>query len=259
MTTIVCIALLLQMLFYGLVFSRLALYRSNEENSKGEGCTLIICYRNEGRRIDETLPSILEQDFEELILIDDNSSDDTNVKLNQYRSDKIRIITIDHETRGKKNALLTGIRAAKTNRILVTDADCVPASKNWTKSMGKSSKDFVLGYGPMEKGGGIIGMFSRYETYMTALQYLSYALIGVPYMGVGRNMRIDKSLIMDNAERIKGAHLASGDDDLMVNQLANAKNTSICIEEGSFVYSKPKSTLCSFLNQKVRHISTSPY
>jgi hypothetical protein len=94
---------------------------------------------------------------------------------------------------------------------------------------------------------------------MTALQYLSYALIGIPYMGVGRNIKIDKAIVLAQREKIKGTHLASGDDDLMINALSSKENTSICIEPESFVFSQPKTSISAFLNQKTRHISTSPF
>jgi len=64
---------------------------------------------------------------------------------------------------------------------------------------------------------------------------------------------------LEGKNKLKGSHLASGDDDLMINALANGQNTSICIHPESFMYSNPKTSLRSFLTQKTRHISTSVY
>ena len=125
--------------------------------------------------------------------------------------------------------------------------------------MSNDTSPFVLGYGPMKKVKGLVGLFARFETYMTAIQYLSYALIGLPYMGVGRNIKIDRALVLAQRDKIKGSHLASGDDDLMINALSSKENSRICIEPESFVYSMPKTSLRAFLKQKTRHISTSPY
>jgi hypothetical protein len=38
----------------------------------------------------------------------------------------------------------------------------------------------------------------RFETFHTAMQYLSYALAGIPYMGVGRNLSYKKDIFIRN-------------------------------------------------------------
>ena len=91
------------------------------------------------------------------------------------------------------------------------------------------------------------------------MQYFSFALAKMPYMGVGRNLGIDKNYVLQNQDKIKGQNLASGDDDLMINALANGKNTEICIDPDSFMYSAPKHTWGAFFRQKTRHIGTSFY
>ena len=42
------------------------------------------------------------------------------------------------------------------------------------------------------KKAGMLNKLIRFETFHTALQYLSYALAGIPYMGVGRNLSYKK-------------------------------------------------------------------
>jgi glycosyltransferase involved in cell wall biosynthesis len=229
------------------------------KSDKNQKTSIVICYKNEENIIDTSLPIILKQEYDELVLVNDNSTDQTLEKLNAYGSDKIKIISTTSATKGKKHALYLGIRAAKYDSILLTDADCEPVSENWAGIMKNYNSSFVLGYGPMKKTKGLVGMFSRFETYMTALQYFSFALLGIPYMGVGRNIKIERSIVLSQKDLIKGHHLASGDDDLMINALSTKENTIICIEPESFVYSNPKTTLKGFLDQKTRHISTSPF
>jgi len=48
----------------------------------------------------------------------------------------------------------------------------------------------------------------------------------------------------------------SGDDDLFVNQAANASNTALCFHRDAFTYSKPKTSFKDWFNQKRRHVST---
>jgi len=254
------ICLIIHLTYYLILFSRLAFFNETEEkgiDSKDQ-VSIIICYHNEENVIDENLPHIINQKANEIILVDDNSNDKTLEKLKTYESKSVRILPIIENHPGKKFALSRGIDAALNDSILLTDADCKPASEHWASLMNQPS-DFVLGYGPMSKEKGLVALFSQYETYLTALQYLSYALAGIPYMGVGRNMKINRQTVCAQRNKVKGSHVASGDDDLTINALANRDNTSICIHPESFVYSKPKTSLKAFLNQKTRHISTSVY
>jgi len=261
MIWIVTWALVVHLAFYILVYSRLARYQNpdNHQSAATEAVSIVICYHNEAKKIDRYLPEILSQPAEEIILVDDCSDDDTLQRLQKYSSDRVKVLAITEKTKGKKHALALGIKEARNDAILLTDADCRPSSVIWAKGMMARRAPFVLGYGPMEKQEGWIALFSRFETYLTALQYLSYTLAGIPYMGVGRNMKIDRSIITNGKHKIQGTQLASGDDDLMINALANRQNTEICIDPQTFVYSAPKTTLSAYLKQKSRHISTSIY
>jgi len=261
MIYVVFTCLIVHCAYYVGIFSRLARYNEQtlDGDSRSEAVSILICYHNEEKNVTKNLPLILQQDVDEFIMVDDNSSDDTLNLLEKHKSGKVKILSGGNDSNGKKLALSKGIKSAQNSLILLTDADCKPASTNWSLHMSNKSTDFVLGYGPMNKGGGWIGLFSRFETYITALQYLSYVLVGLPYMGVGRNMLINKNIVQNQSDSIKGSHLASGDDDLMINALANQGNTSICIHPESFVYSDPKTSLLAFFRQKSRHISTSTY
>jgi len=100
---------------------------------------------------------------------------------------------------GKKYPLSIGIREAKHEVLLLTDADCVPASEFWVEKMQDAYDDnieIVLGYGAYHKKSGMLNKMIRFETFHTALQYLSYALAGMPYMGVGRNLSYKKDLFL---------------------------------------------------------------
>jgi hypothetical protein len=123
--------------------------------------------------------------------------------------------------------------------------------------MNSIDKPNVLGYSPMKKTSGLVNLFARFETYLTGVQYLSYAFARMPYMGVGRNMIIDNSLRASNLDKVKGQDLASGDDDLTINAIATGENTGICIQPDSFVFTDSPITLKGFITQKTRHISTS--
>jgi hypothetical protein len=93
----------------------------------------------------------------------------------------------------------------------------------------------------------------------TAIFYLSAALLGFPYMGVGRNLAYRKSLFMRNNSFRKYASVLGGDDDLFVNQHANRKNTCVTLDPKAHVRSIPQTSWKNFLNQKHRHLEAGKY
>jgi hypothetical protein len=113
----------------------------------------------------------------------------------------------------------------------------------------------VLGYGGYERQKGLLNTIIRYETVFTALQYFSYAIAGKPYMGVGRNLAYEKALFFENKVFAGHYHLASGDDDLFVNQLANSKNTAVVLSREAHTRSIPEATFKNWIHQKQRHLS----
>jgi len=99
----------------------------------------------------------------------------------------------------------------------------------------------------------------RWECYHAALQYLSYALAGVPYMGVGRNLSYKKSIFYRNKGFSAHNNIPGGDDDLLVNAAANKKNTKINIDKNSFVLTKPVEKWSQWKRQKKRHYTTGKF
>src|SRR6516164_2766833 len=119
--------------------------------------------------------------------------------------------------------------------------------------------EIVLGYSPYQKKAGILNKLIRFETFHSALQYLSYALAGVPYMGVGRNLSYKKELFFRNKGFSNINHLPGGDDDLFINMVANEKNNGIVVDPDAFTLSEPKNSFSDWIKQKLRHYSTSKF
>jgi hypothetical protein len=158
----------------------------------------------------------------------------------------------------KKYALVKGIEAATHDTLLLTDADCYPVSNNWIRYMSAayaSGVEMVLGYSGYLKEPGLLNKLIRFETLVTAIQYLSRALAGKPYMGVGRNLSYKKSYFQQVGGLKQVMHLTGGDDDLFINRNATGKNTAVCFEKGSFICSFPKQSWNAYFKQKLRHLS----
>ena len=88
---------------------------------------------------------------------------------------------------------------------------------------------------------------------------MGFALKGYPYMGVGRNLAYRRSSFFNHKGFAGMLHLQSGDDDLFVNEIANANNTKVEISHQSKTSSVPKQTFKQWLIQRERHLSTSSF
>lgn len=265
------IVALIQVCYYVYFFRLLANYQpKTKQQSQQHPVSVIICARDEDENIARHLRGILVQTYpttNEVIVVNDNSVDDSKYILAelQKKFKKLQIIELSQEAKlikGKKYPLSIGIKEAKHEIVLLTDADCVPASEHWMFKMQDAfipGIEVALGYGPYYKLPGLLNKLIRFETFHTALQYFSYALAGMPYMGVGRNLSYRKNIFFRNKGFSSINHIASGDDDLFINQVATKDNTAIVIDPEAFTLSHPKTTWTEWVRQKNRHYSTGKY
>lgn len=270
--TILAILLLVQLRYYLFIYGRVSFCRATPKLDKPKGSwqpvSVVICARNEEQNLAEFLPAILEQDYPdyEVIVVNDCSTDDSDMVLRrlgaQYKH--LRVTTIKSDPKflhGKKLALTVGIKAAGNNRLLLTDADCKPESKEWIKHMAENFSDektIVLGYGGYIQEKGMLNGFIRFDTFYIALQYLGFAMAKKPYMGVGRNLAYTKELYFSNRGFASHSHIRSGDDDLFIQQVANKHNTAVELRHSAHTRSKASDTYGGWVNQKRRHLTTSP-
>ncbi|KPK87046.1 MAG: hypothetical protein AMS27_03500 [Bacteroides sp. SM23_62_1] len=258
----------IQMLFWLLIYARIIFYHPASLKIRKTPVSVIICARNEEQNLRKNLPLILNQQYAdfEVVVINDCSNDGTEDFLNEltreYSFLKTTTIKEDKKFRhGKKLALTIGIKSASHEWLLLTDADCRPESEYWIDRMQRnftSGTSIVLGYGGFYTHKGLLNIIIRFDTLYIAMQYFSYALAGLPYMGVGRNLAYRKELFFNNKGFASHSHLASGDDDLFVNETATAKNTRIELRPESHTRSEPKQSWADWYYQKKRHLTTGP-
>lgn len=261
------VAAAVQLFYYLYFFRKLATYK--ETNSKPNyippRVSVIICAHNEEKNIEKYLHYVLRQVYSnefEVLLVDDSSTDNSKevVQELQNKYPHLKYIKNNKTQPGKKQALQFGIENSKYNHLLLIDADCYPASNTWMDKMMSKYSDpniqIVLGYGAyfFEKQS-FLSLIIQYETAMTAIQYLSFAIRGKAYMGVGRNLSYKKE-IYDAQYFEKHAHLASGDDDLFIHATALKNNVAICTDKKAFTLSVSPSNWKSWFRQKVRHYTT---
>ncbi len=239
--------------------------KSVKTETATHGVSIIIAAHNEVENLKKLIPVLLKQNYSlfELIIVNDRSSDGTYDYLLEISQNNLplQVLTVSDlplHLNGKKFALTLGIKAAKYDQILLTDADCQPNSEQWISAFANAWKEktsFVLGYSNYKKQQGLLNYFIRFETILTGIQYLGAAALGTPFMGVGRNLSYSKSLFLFKKGFNGFQDLTGGDDDIFVNKYANSANTEIILSSNSLITSYPKTSISTFIIQKTRHLS----
>ncbi len=256
---IVVIQLVYHLFFLMGIFS---IKNTPRSNTPMEPVSVVVIVKNEVRHLQTLIPLLQQQmhpEFE-ILLLDDGSTDATEQWIKTQKKPNLRYIRIENIPEGhnsKKYCLSQALQKAQFDNILLTDADCRPQSNNWILEMSKvsASHDITLGYSPYYKKASFLNLFIRYETNFTALQYLSFAQLGFPYMGVGRNLGYKKNIV-PSSDIYKGKqHMTGGDDDLLINYHNKNKKVGIAVGPDTVVYSFPKLSFYSFFKQKIRHLN----
>ncbi len=259
----------IQLFYYLFFYLSVYLRKPSESKSSTQPVSIIICARNEAENLLNFLPSVLEQDYPdfEVIVVNDCSEDNSYIVLGKYLTQypRLRVSTVNKDpkfTHNKKFAQFIGIKAARNEILLFTDADCQPESDKWLEGMTShfdENINFVLGYGGYRSEKGFLNKYIRYDSLTIAMQYLGMAIRGLPYMGVGRNLAYRRSVFFRNKGFGLHNHVISGDDDLLVNTIATRKDTCVELRKETHTRSVPCSDFNKWINQKKRHLTTAPY
>lgn len=260
------LAWVIQMAYHWILFRRLAFHKKQEKECSFEPVSVIVCARDAYEYLLDLIPVLLKQDYPEyeIVIVNDCSQDNTEEYLKDLarNNPKINLVNLTQNLNffhGKKFPLSMGIKSAKYDLLLLTDADCVPTSDQWIKEMVRTydkNTEIVVAYGPYFERKGLLNKLIRFDTLYIAMQYLSLALAKKPYMGVGRNLSYRKSTFLKNKGFISHYNIPSGDDDLFISQVANKSNTNVYIDAANRVESEPKRSWATWIRQKRRHYST---
>ena len=214
------------------------------------GVSVIISAKNESQNLSEFLPYVLEQNYEnfEVIVVNDGSTDESEEILGAFERKYSNLYKtyIPIDAKGishKKLALTVGVKAAKHNILLFTEANSQPLSKDWIKSMVgnfNEKTEIVLGFSRLNKFG-FISKLAGFDNLLTGLKYLSRVIMKHPYMGIGSNLAYRKELFFSKKGFSKWLNLQFGEDELFVNESSNKTNTQIEISTEAITQSNIQS------------------
>ncbi len=232
--------------------------------------SVIVSAHNEQKNLPDCIRRLSEQNYPdekiEFILIDDRSTDLTLKLISEaaQKDSRFRYISITDrspEMAPKKRAIDTGIRRARGEIILLTDADGRPG-KNWARTMVSyftDDTDMVIGYAPYA-----VKPAHHKIKRLLALEYLSHAAVaaattglGFPVTCVGTNMAYRKKLYLEIGGFGEYKRYISGDDDLFLTRVREARKYKIkyAADAESHVYNNPPQLWSKFLHQRTRYAS----
>lgn len=261
---------LLQLLYYLGILGKFAFSRLQASNPKRIPVSVIVCAKNEAENVKKFVPLLLQQDYPdfEVVLIDDASSDETLDIFEEFEKNhaNVKLVKVQNNEAfwaNKKYALTLGIKAATKEYLLFTDSDCYPDTKDWISQMSSQftlNKTIILGYGAYEKvKNSFLNKIIRFDAMQTASLYFSWAKLGRPYTGEGRNLAYKKEEFFKVNGFIDHMNIRTGEDALFINQAARKKNTTICFSPQSFTYTAAKKTYRLWFAQKRRQAFTAEF
>ena len=239
------IAFLIQCFYYLFVFGRIAFKSQKKEiREDSEGISVVIAARNKMETLKKNLPYFLNQHYPagyEVIVVNDCSIDETETMLSvlSLQYPHLRNTFVQKEERfytGNKLALTIGLKAARYDRVVFSEPECMPPTKNWLLTVAGSfdpEKSILIGYSsyPLQKTA--FNRRLRYETFFEGLHFLGQGLREKPYQATHKNMAFRKSFFFENKGFSFRSNLSFGEDDLFIQDNATARNAGVCIEPGS--------------------------
>lgn len=231
--------------------------------------SIIIAAKNEENNLPKLFDSLNKLDYPqnnyEIIFVNDQSTDNTKRLIDEFISRNANCKIYDSfgkKYEGKKGALDIGVRHAKYEYIMITDADCEP-QPNWLNAFAvrfNKGFDFVFGIASFKQSKSIVNKIACFENFRSQLLTVTLTKLGLPYSAASRSLGFKKS----SFEKIEGykntQETLSGDDDLLIREAVKYKMKIGVVEnKDALVFSETKSTWKEYLKQKARHTSTSKY
>ncbi|MDR2791661.1 MAG: glycosyltransferase [Tannerellaceae bacterium] len=245
-------------------------YRKTPKGQKEKAHTppvsVVLYAGHDTEKLQDQLLALLGQDYPcyEVVVVTDNASDESEGALkilekthanfyHTYIPEGAKYVS------RKKLALTIGIKAAKHDILLFTEAHCLPVSKKWIASFSQAylpETEIVQGLCAYRYTEGFMHRFIAYDNLLDGMQCLSATLARHPFTGSGRNLSYRKSLFFNKKGYYQSLALHDGDDDLFVNESATPRNTRIVYSPESVTEMPPVQQFEQWMEGKFAHAVT---
>lgn len=222
--------------------------------------SVVVPVRNEEMRMWTLLENLALQEYKpfEIVVVDDDSQDETLWVARQSDLPNLRII--QSKGRGKKEALASGIRAAKGTIVVTTDADCL-FPPQWLTHICTEFQDpkVMMAFSgvKMEGDRSFAGSLQEMEFSSLIGSGASTAALGFPTMCNGANLAFRKKVFSEVKGYEGNLDIPSGDDEFLMRKVSRAYPGSIRFinKPSAVVRTELQPALGAFLNQRIRWAS----
>ena len=219
--------------------------------------SIVVATHDQSEELQRNLPSLLNTQYApgfEVIVVDESSTDQTEEVLNQLKEQYPHLYTTyipssSHYVSRCKLALTIGVKAAKHEWIVFTEANCHPTSATWLDKLVKSmtaETDVVCGYTVFEKG------TKAHYSYMRMLTFWRQGKH--PYRYDGACLAIRKTAFMQRNGFLKNLRFLRGEYDFLVNETDWKRIAVMNTPESRIEQEEP--SVKSWTNQQLYYMQT---
>lgn len=244
---------------------------SEEIPAELPGISVIVYSKDSSEGLAKMLPQVLSQQYSgqfEVIVTTDGRSPyaEDVVKLLSPEHRNLRMTYVPDEAHAlsrRKLAMTLGVKAARFDYVLLTDANCVVSSPRWLSLMARhfaNGNEVVIGAcNPVGPEGEPESASASFNTLADSTTYLSSAIAGSPYRGNEHNLAFMRRKFFDNHGFAKSVGYHHGIDDIFISQIADKANTAVEISPEAIIGIRCHSLPTRHLIDKLQHLFTGRY
>lgn len=263
---VLCIILILH-------WNKTALYQYKVNKSPHTSISVIVPVRNEAENIRSCINSLLSQSYPsdryEIIIVDDQSYDETPDILEEIKDPRVHYMRLGVEKRttiegSKKKALSYGVNHAKGSLIVTTDGDCI-LPENWLLNIAQFYEEFrpklIVGPVNLHSKSGILNIFQSLDIMSSFLIHTAGISSGLSYLCSGANLAYEKESFLRINPYENNLHIASGDDIFLIQKFKKEFPDKIKVlkSQSAICLTNPQDNIKSFINQRMRWASKMKY
>ena len=225
--------------------------------------SVVIALRNEEKNIANLLSNLQSQIYPiekvEIVLVNDHSLDNTLSLLNKISLPNLKVINLNDDKSGEKDAISMGVSLASGEIILASDADC-SFTPNWIQTM---ISYFVNDNVKLVSGPVLLHKQDGVFQALQSLEFLSLIGSGAGAIGInnpifcnGANMAYRRDIFL-KLNSYKNSIISSGDDVFLLHSVKQKYSNSILFakNENAIVRTNSMQNLSSFINQRKRWVA----
>jgi len=249
---------------YYLFWRQIPEFRPDAVTACKTSVSVIVPVRNEAAHIGRLIESLQAQQYPahllEIIIVNDDSTDETVQIVEGYDNLKLIHLKADAINSYKKKAVETGIQASAGKLIITTDGDCYMGPRwlvNLVAFYEKNEYVYIAAPVAMRYSSRLLSLFQAYD--FAVLQGITAVAVHrqLYSMSNGANQAYSRTAF----EAVGGFtgidHIASGDDMLLMHKMTQrfAGKTGYLLSADAIVYTEPANSWSAFLQQRIRWAS----